>query len=55
MVGQQAPRHEFARCVPQKAMGVLKHGAGMVGTHQWELSELGGEILESLSHRVSTG
>ena len=29
-----------------KAVGVLKHGAGVVATHQWELSELGGEILE---------
>ena len=36
----------FARCAPQKAMGVLKHGDGVVATHQWELSELGGEILE---------
>jgi hypothetical protein len=36
----------FARIVPQKAMGILEHGAGMVTTHQWELSELGGEILE---------
>ena len=29
-----------------KVMGDLKHGAGMVATSQWELSELGGEILE---------
>ena len=29
-----------------KAMGVLKHEAAVVMTHQWELSELGGEILE---------
>jgi hypothetical protein len=29
-----------------KAMGALKHGAGMVTTQQWEPSELGGEILE---------
>ena len=28
------------------AMGVLKHGAGVVVTLQWEASELGGEILE---------
>jgi hypothetical protein len=29
-----------------KAMGVLKHEAGMVATHQWELGELAEEILE---------
>ena len=29
-----------------KTMGDLKHGAGVVMTSQWELSELGGEILE---------
>jgi hypothetical protein len=28
------------------AMGVLMHGAGVVTTHQWEFSYLGGEILE---------
>jgi hypothetical protein len=27
-------------------MGVLKHGAGVEATHQWELMELGGLILE---------
>jgi hypothetical protein len=26
-------KHGFARCVPQKSVGVLKHGAGMVATH----------------------
>ena len=31
---------------PQKAMGVLKHGTDVVATCQWELGELGGEILE---------
>ena len=36
----------FARCAPQKDLGVLKHGAEMVVTHQWELSMLGREILE---------
>ena len=35
----------FQMCIT-KAMGVLKHGSDMVVTHQWELSELGGEILE---------
>ena len=35
----------FLRGVPKK-VGVLKHGAGVVVTRQWELSELGGEILE---------
>jgi hypothetical protein len=39
-------KHGFARCAPQKAVGVLKHGAGVVATCQWEFSELGGEILE---------
>jgi hypothetical protein len=29
-----------------KAIGDLKHGIGVVITHQWELSELGGEIVE---------
>ena len=29
-----------------KAMGVLKHGVGVVVTHQWEPSKLGGEIVE---------
>ena len=29
-----------------KVVGDLKHGAGMVATHQWELGKLGGEILE---------
>jgi hypothetical protein len=29
-----------------KAMGVLEHGAGVVATHQGELSKLGREILE---------
>jgi hypothetical protein len=29
-----------------KAMGALKHAAGVVSTYQWKLSELGGKILE---------
>jgi hypothetical protein len=29
-----------------KAMGDLKHGAGIVATHQWELRELVGDILK---------
>jgi hypothetical protein len=34
------------RCAT-KAMEVLKHGAGVITTPcQWELSKLGGEILE---------
>jgi hypothetical protein len=41
-----AAKHGFALCAPQKAMGVLKHEAGMVVTRQWELSELDGEILK---------
>ena len=32
--------------LPQKAMGIWEHGAGVAMTHQWELSELGGEISE---------
>jgi hypothetical protein len=43
----------FARSVPQKAVGILKCGVGVVVTHQWDLSELVGEISE-LSQRVST-
>jgi hypothetical protein len=30
----------------ERVVGVLKHRVGVVETHQWELSELGGEILE---------
>jgi hypothetical protein len=41
-----AAKHGFARCAPQKAMGVLKHEAGVVTAHQWEVRELGREILE---------
>jgi hypothetical protein len=29
-----------------KAVGILKHRARLLVTHQWELNELGGEILE---------
>jgi hypothetical protein len=32
----------FARSVPLKALGILRHGAGVAMTHQWELSKLGG-------------
>lgn len=39
-------KHGFAKSTPQKAVRILKHAVGMVVTHQWELSELGGEILE---------
>ena len=28
-------------------MGDLKHGTGVVTTHQWELSELGGDVFGS--------
>ena len=42
-----AAKHGFAReMCTTKAMGVLKHGAGVVVTCQWELSNLGEEILE---------
>jgi hypothetical protein len=30
------------------AMGDLKHGAGVVATHQWELRDLGGDSLGAL-------
>jgi hypothetical protein len=30
----------------KRSWGVLKNGVGMAVIHQWELSELGGEILE---------
>ena len=43
-----AAKHGLPRSVPQKAVGILKHGIGMVMTHQWEFSELGGEISELL-------
>ena len=39
-------KHGFARSVPQKAVGILKNRVGVVVTHQWELSKLGGEISE---------
>jgi hypothetical protein len=42
----------FNRCAT-KAIGVLKHGAGMVVTHQWELSKLGGDVLGTPVQRVS--
>ena len=35
----------YKKCTP-KAMGIWKSGAGVVVTCQWELSELGGKILE---------
>lgn len=36
----------FVRSVSQKTVGVLKHGASIVRTRQWELSKLGVEISE---------
>ena len=41
-----AAKHGFAKNVPQKAMGTLKHVIGVIVTYQWELDELGGEISE---------
>jgi hypothetical protein len=38
-------RRQLYQMCTTKAMGGLKHGAGMVATHQWEFSKLGGEIL----------
>jgi hypothetical protein len=29
-----------------KVMGVLNHGAGVVVTYQWELTEVGRKIVE---------
>jgi hypothetical protein len=37
-----------------KSVGDLKHGAGVVVTHRWELSQLRGEIFGVLRQRVST-
>ena len=39
-------KHGFASSVPQKAMGILKCGVGVVVICQWELSKLGGKISE---------
>ena len=41
------------RCTT-KAVGDLKHRVGMLTTHRWELSELGGDVLGALGQRVST-
>ena len=52
-----ASKHGFVRCAT-KVMGNLKHGAGVVTTHQWEPSELGGENFGTLSqslHKIKTG
>jgi hypothetical protein len=38
-------KHGFARSAPQKAMGILKHEAGVVVTGQWELRESGGKMV----------
>jgi hypothetical protein len=35
----------FCQMCTTKALGDLKHGAGIVATSQWELSELSGEIF----------
>jgi hypothetical protein len=35
-----------------KAMGVLKHRAGMITTHQWEFSEVSGNVSGALGQRV---
>jgi hypothetical protein len=36
-----------------KAVGFLKHEAGVETTHQWELSELGGDVSAAPGQRVS--
>ena len=44
--------------VHTKVMGDLKHGAGLVATHQWEVSELGGNISGALGqsfNEIRTG
>jgi hypothetical protein len=46
-------KHGFARSEPQKAVGILKCGVGVVLTSQWELSKLG-TLKRALSQRVST-
>ena len=43
---RKVQRCGFARSTPQEAVGIWKHGAGVVVTHQWELYKLGGEISE---------
>ena len=45
-----AGKHEFATT----AVEDLKHGAGVVATSQWELSELGGDILSAPGQRLMT-
>jgi hypothetical protein len=35
-----------------KLVGDLKNGAGVVATHQWELSQLGGDISGAPGLRV---
>jgi hypothetical protein len=37
---------ELARSAPQKAVGILKCGFGVVVTRQWEIIKLGGETSE---------
>jgi hypothetical protein len=37
---------QFCQMYTTKSVGILKHGTVMVTTQQWELSELGGKILE---------
>jgi hypothetical protein len=37
-----------------KAVGVLKHRVGVVMTHQWGPSELGGDLLGAPGQRIST-
>jgi hypothetical protein len=43
----------YLRCTT-KVMEVLKHGAGVVTTGQWELSKLAGDISGTLRQRVYT-
>lgn len=45
-----------SRSSPQKAVEIWNHGAGVVATGQWELSQLGEEISElRLIHEMRTG
>lgn len=41
-----AAKHGFARSALQKAVGIWKHGAGVIVTHQGDLNELSGKISD---------
>jgi hypothetical protein len=49
----KAAKHGFARGAPQKVLGVLKRGAGVVAKCLWELSKQGGDMSGGPCQRVS--